>query len=556
MSGPRIKILFYAINGIGLGHLTRLTAIARQLRDLLDALELKSDIQFLTTSDYPQLAHDFPVFKLPSKTTIRATGGSPQAFITQAKLIISNVMATFRPDILVTDTQPEGAFHEFTFLRDYAKRTVFIDRHKSQEQAESRMQQSHLGLYDLVLAPHRPDDYPGFGDENDKRTFVGAVTAYDLSRCWSRDAVRKHFGVGDDQKLIYLSAGGGGDPNARAEMSALIEFLAEDPSWFILAAYGPLCRDAVVHAANVIPLREPDAWTYFSGLDAAVSAAGYNTYEELLAARVPSLFYAQAKGMDRQDLRIEHGVSRGLHGVLAEASKERVRDAVRQMLDEADPFPQLQSRPRPRGALIAALEILRLHGDIANSPIHFDALHRVTARKALWAGEAEPAFSNVVRVAETWAELVCTPAELNEAACRARTVWSDQPDARWCKTLEEELAWARGFTARALRFDWNRSTVRQWFLAGLESGGKSSEARRDLDEVLNQVDAAYEPDAAKNMLGDLSRLLPRNEWLAALRGLSEDVRDRPQELAGLLDDWVRSSDASRAWSAETLIERL
>ena len=72
-----MKVLFYAINGVGLGHLSRLLAIARALAPLARSLGARPDLQFITTSDASELAHDFPVFKIPSWTTI-AKSGAPR----------------------------------------------------------------------------------------------------------------------------------------------------------------------------------------------------------------------------------------------------------------------------------------------------------------------------------------------------------------------------------------------------------------------------------------------------------------------------------------------
>ena len=105
-SSRPVKILFYAINGSGVGHLTRLVAIARELRDLLKSMDRAFEIWFLTTSEAPQIAHEFPVFKLPSKTILRQSEGGQWAYASVAKLMISNLIASFRPDALILDTIP------------------------------------------------------------------------------------------------------------------------------------------------------------------------------------------------------------------------------------------------------------------------------------------------------------------------------------------------------------------------------------------------------------------------------------------------------------------
>jgi len=75
-----LKIMFYAINGTGLGHLSRLLNLAREARSVLHAMDLKADFQFLTTSEASQACFDFPVYKLPSKTLLSQSDGSNKAY--------------------------------------------------------------------------------------------------------------------------------------------------------------------------------------------------------------------------------------------------------------------------------------------------------------------------------------------------------------------------------------------------------------------------------------------------------------------------------------------
>ena len=71
-----LRIVCYAINGAGVGHLTRLVAIARWLRRYTTALGEPAEIWFLTSSEATKLLFDegFAAFKLPSKTAIGSAG--------------------------------------------------------------------------------------------------------------------------------------------------------------------------------------------------------------------------------------------------------------------------------------------------------------------------------------------------------------------------------------------------------------------------------------------------------------------------------------------------
>lgn len=53
---PTPRILFYANNGTGLGHLSRLPAIARQARELPACQRIEPGFHFLTTSEAAETA--------------------------------------------------------------------------------------------------------------------------------------------------------------------------------------------------------------------------------------------------------------------------------------------------------------------------------------------------------------------------------------------------------------------------------------------------------------------------------------------------------------------
>lgn len=400
----RVKVLFYAINGTGLGHLSRLLAVARPMRELLLALDHLPDLRFVTTSEGSAAAHDFPVYKLPSKTV---AGALPQAeFAASSKLLISNLAAQFSPHLLVNDTLAEGSFGEIAFLLSYAAASVFIDRHKDAAITASEVYRRHVTLYTRVLVPDYPEAaerYPA--PRQTRREFVGPIHGYNPADAVTRQEARRVFGVREEQRLIYLSGGGGSD--SREGLHHLAQALSSDPRNFLLVGYGPLHRGEALYRANVIPLFTADSRRWFPALDAAISAAGYNSYEELLAARVPTLFYAQSKGMDRQDERISLGLQQGWHGALGAEPSALSHDDIRERLEAILTGPQrvgilrgLAARPVSHGALRAAVEILALAPQVERARLYEAALH-YQSRGACEYVSAHQALSQ-------WWDSICT----------------------------------------------------------------------------------------------------------------------------------------------------
>ena len=369
MSARTQRVLFYSNNGTGLGHLTRQLNIARVLRDLAQAQGLCCDIRFLTTSDAAQIANDFPVYKIPSKTTIAATEASMRAFKAHAQLFVANLVGQFSPDLLIMDTMPQGSHGEFTFIRESARRTLFVDRRKKPEIAGSSLYQSHLSLYDRILVPDieaHKDHYPLANHLRAKRRFTGPIHGFRPEFALSREDVRERFGVRPHQRLIYVSTGGGGDQLSQHWMTTLIQTLASEDT-FILAGYGPLYQGRLHYAANVVPLQTAEIRQYFAALDMAFSAAGYNSWQELLASGAPTTFFALSKGLDQQHIRIQEGQRAGWHRVLTDPDPHLIRREMEALNDEdvrAGITNALTTRKTPDGARNAALEALLLLPDV------------------------------------------------------------------------------------------------------------------------------------------------------------------------------------------------
>jgi predicted glycosyltransferase len=442
LQGP--KLLFYAINGTGLGHLTRLLAVARSCRELLNGLGLEADIRFLTSSEASDIVWDFPVYKLPSKTVARTAKVSVDQFESSSKLIVINLVSSFAPDVLVVDTVPQGSYREISFLRSFVSRLVYIDRHKDPAVSQSELHQKHVALYDKILVPDHPEAAQRYHHHKDvvaRRTFVGPIHMFTERDALSRTEVRERFGVEPGQRILYLTGGGGSD--SRDFLSEAIELLAADPRNFLLVGWGPLHRGRCVFRRNIVSLTDPQTRNLFQGVDAALSAGGYNTYQELLAARVPTVFYAQPKGMDRQDERISLGESRGWHLTLGRLDAAEAYDRVSRLWDEevrGAILDSLQQRPEAQGRLLAATEILALHSSLSGSPINRATLIQTALWRRHWNGKD---FASEAVTARRWLKHMCHNETLEGFKEQALLTWrghqefDSQALLQWAEELNE-----------------------------------------------------------------------------------------------------------------------
>jgi predicted glycosyltransferase len=365
--GRVVRVVNYAVNGAGVGHLTRLIAISRWVRRYCAYLGIKAEIWFLTSSEADGLlfAENFAAFKLPSKGVVGEAGIDKIAYLALAKQWVWHSLGLLRPDLFVVDTFPRGAFGELLSALDLCARKAFIYRPVKAEFAGRADFQAMLPLYDSILIPEHEGVGAGPAPPSvaDRVSFVGPVMVRERAEWRERGAVRAMLGIAEDALAVFVSAGGGGDPDAEGTLLRLID-LAQDSTLHLVIGPGPLYRGQRVFGPRITWLEGLPAAEILPALDVAVCAAGYNTFHEVLFAGLPAVFLPQPKIADEQDTRAERAVQAGAAvrlppGTGVEAIRrelDRLRDpAVRQAASRA-----AQALVPDNCARVAAGELLRL----------------------------------------------------------------------------------------------------------------------------------------------------------------------------------------------------
>jgi predicted glycosyltransferase len=352
-----LRVVCYAVNGTGVGHLTRLLSIARWLRRYALSLGRKIEIWFLTSSEADALvfSEGFAAFKIPSKTIVAEAGIDRRAYLALAKQWIWHTLGLLRPDLFIVDTFPRGSFGELTSALDLCRHAAFVYRPVRAEVAARPDFQAMLGLYDLLVVPET--DAPVLVPESarDRLVHVGPVLSRERWELLPRAVARERLGVREDQRCVFVSAGGGGDREAEVHIASTIEALAGDPSLSIVIGTGPLYRGRPFPNLTSLPGRAAE---YALAFDAAVCAAGYNTFGEMMFAGVPTAFLPQEKLADDQRARAELAAQRGA-GVLLERDSD-VRSVVCELVERTGAREAARRLVPENGARLAAAELLRL----------------------------------------------------------------------------------------------------------------------------------------------------------------------------------------------------
>ena len=278
---PR-TVLFVSDNGDGLGHITRLMAIARRL---------PPDVRpvFLTLSEAHQTVRGqgFAVEYFPSAPRLRVVKTLWSALFTTRVL---DVVERLAPAVVVVDhVAPSSAFlvtkrrHPGTHLV-WSRRGLWRAG-RNETAAEIR------AWFDVVLEPGdlaRDHDEGYTARDRDGVVEVPPVTLLDADELLDRAAARAELDLPADGPcvLVALSAD---DP---ADLEALIRTVREaadaaSPGVHLFAPRHPLHGDRLHQVADVTMRPVYPVARYLRAFDVAIASAGYNTAHEVARAGIP-----------------------------------------------------------------------------------------------------------------------------------------------------------------------------------------------------------------------------------------------------------------------------
>jgi hypothetical protein len=303
----RVRVVGYAINGRGIGHLVRQLAILRHVKRYAALLGVSAECWVLTTSEADTLARreGIPAFKMPSKAMLRDAGIEPTRWLAVGRQWVMNAIAGLSPDVLVVDTFPGGSFGELLPVLETVPVRVLVERAVKDTIASDETYRSLLPLYRRTICP-------------DERG-VGPILIRDREELLERGAARSALGV-TRERAVYLTLGGGGDEAAARVLPRLTDALVER-GWHVVVGAGPLYQGVERRGPHITWMDRYVPLELFTGVDAAVSAGGYNSVTELMFVGVPTVFLPQPRIADDQELRARMAVEAGA-GRLAKTLEE------------------------------------------------------------------------------------------------------------------------------------------------------------------------------------------------------------------------------------------
>lgn len=307
-----MNLLFYAINGKGMGHLNRTLVLARAARAFAPDIH----VRFVVVSPLFGLvqAAGFEVVKVPDRHHQRGFHAGRDERQLYLAGLFRELCEDRKPDALVVDMTLSAPI--FSAVRSYDARIALVLRRQRPETLRELRRERAAFLVDRFIVPHAPDESPISElpwEWRRRARFVGPV-AKELSRDGVPE-VRARY-ARPEQRLIVVTIGGGGFGESWKTLEAA-ESLAKkraSPTERWVLVYGPYYpHDVPPSDESAVRVRfEPDLLELMAAADVLLVNAGYNTIAELDVCKTPALIVPLAgTGRDDQFERARRAESEG-----------------------------------------------------------------------------------------------------------------------------------------------------------------------------------------------------------------------------------------------------
>lgn len=354
MSGT---VLFIAENLNGIGHVARTIAIGRRLKRKRGII--------LSTCRAVHHAADFGLHPehFPDPITSNC---EPAKWNEWLAVRIDMLCRSFGVDVIAFDGNfpYSGVLSAIDGRRDV--RSLWIRRGLWADTPQDRQNMKAAAAFDEIIEPsdfaESIDSGPASRSSLPVRKFP-PVLLVDPAEAPARGKACEALGIsaGDTNILVQLGSGNNRDVSMVLDaVGALAErhpgvqlFMAKNPLSQAVAGYSPRLR-----LISAFPMAY-----YYNAFDFAVSAAGYNSYHEVLFGRLPTIFIPnERKDMDNQPGRAAFAVEKGL----ARCAKPNAGSVVAEM--------EHMLRPAARAKIAKALSRMRLRNGAQPIADHLDSL--------------------------------------------------------------------------------------------------------------------------------------------------------------------------------------
>ncbi len=333
-----MRLMVYSHDTFGLGNIRRMLAICTHMHASIP------DLSILIVSGSPMLqsfrvVQGIDYIKLPclkrtelGELGVRFLDLDVTEIVRLRRELILSTVASYRPDVVLVDKKPDGLAGELEPSLRHIKCSLpqtrihlvlrdILDSSSVTVDAWTRRGYYNIlrWFYDRVLVLGDQsifdvcEEYQFPQDLREKVHHCGYVQRQLPGR--SRSEIRQELGVEPEQRLVFVTAGGGEDGYQLFSASlAATSSLAQRLPLKTLLVTGPelgteqtqaICRAAQTQDGLQVIEFTDDLMSYMNAADIVISMAGYNTICELLTLGKRSILVPRVRPIEEQRIRAE-----------------------------------------------------------------------------------------------------------------------------------------------------------------------------------------------------------------------------------------------------------
>ena len=336
-------IILATSNGIGMGHLTRATAVAEELKKVARPI-LVSVAGGI--AEIPSIS-GIPCEYIPGKTRRWMPAHRWDRYFRDRLIAIAD--ETGASVISFDGVVPYPGFIA-TKLKRPDLTIVWVRRGLWQKNLLRFALPFQSRLVDLIIEPGdiaRSYDHGPTSARNDA-TLTSPVSLYSKATALSREDARKALGLDTNHPAVLVQLGTG-DSDMNEKMRAALTGLIGWDGLQVVLTKNPVDADGnslVPEGLDIKVQRYFPLAHVLAAFDGAIAATGYNSVHELLPAQIPTVLVSNIRGTDDQDARAkwchDHGYAlRADHANLVDITKSvaklsdaTVRESLRRKCSE------------------------------------------------------------------------------------------------------------------------------------------------------------------------------------------------------------------------------
>ena len=282
--GRRERVLFLTSNGVGVGHLTRMLAVARRLDTRVEPV-------FVTLSQAASVVAEqgYETEFIPDYLYLGADRRVWSHYLRQE---LDEIVGFYRPRLVLFDSHnPYDGFVEASL----ANRQCFWlwSRRSMWPKSGGRNFIEREPCFDGVIEPEDLAHDFDVGPTVERREhvmLVPPIRLLDEDEMLPRAAARAELGLCPDAPAVLLMLGAGNTGDYRAVRELVLRAGRRRPRLQLAALEWLIANAASDYPPEVRVLQRYPMARWLRAFDGVISAAGYNSFHELLFAGVPAVF--------------------------------------------------------------------------------------------------------------------------------------------------------------------------------------------------------------------------------------------------------------------------